>query len=134
MSIVRYTNKKTGQVALYESTSHYDPVTKQSRPIRKYLGIEDPVTGELIPSTGKPGRKKAVEKGTAGQENNAAEKVKKTTGVDYQLLYEQQKKACAEKDRQIKELRNRNKILYADLERLKETISKMLAANQISEE
>lgn len=58
MSIVKYTNKKTGVVTLYESTSHYDPETKQSRPVRKYLGREDPVTGELIPSTGKRGRKK----------------------------------------------------------------------------
>ena len=59
MSIVKYTNKKTGVVTLYESTSHYDPITKQSRPVRKYLGKEDPVTGELIPSTGKRGRKKS---------------------------------------------------------------------------
>lgn len=58
MSIVRYTNKETGVVTIYESTSHYDPVTKQSRPIRKYLGREDPVTGELIPSSGQRGRKK----------------------------------------------------------------------------
>ena len=58
MSIVRYTNKKTGVVSLYESTSCYDPVTKQSRPKRKYLGIEDPQTGELIPSTKQRGRKK----------------------------------------------------------------------------
>lgn len=57
MSIVKYTNKKTGVVTWYESTSHYDPDTKQSRPIRKYLGKEDPVTGELIPSSGKRGRK-----------------------------------------------------------------------------
>lgn len=61
MTIVRYTNKKTGVVSLYESTSHYDPETKQSRPIRKYLGREDPVTGELIPSSGKRGRKKGSE-------------------------------------------------------------------------
>lgn len=59
MSIVRYKNKKTGAVSVYESTSHYDPKTKQSRPVRKYLGREDPVTGELIPSTGKRGRQKA---------------------------------------------------------------------------
>ena len=58
MSIVRYTNKKTGVVTLYESTSHYDPETKQSRPVRKYLGVEDPETGELIPSTKQRGRKK----------------------------------------------------------------------------
>lgn len=44
----------------YESTSHYDPETKQSRPVRKYLGREDPVTGELIPSSQKRGRKKDI--------------------------------------------------------------------------
>lgn len=59
MSIVKYTNKTTGAVTWYESTSHYDPETKQSRPVRKYLGREDPVTGELIPSSGKRGRKKS---------------------------------------------------------------------------
>lgn len=58
MSIVKYTNKKTGVVSWYESTSHYDPETKQSRPTRKYLGREDPITGELIPSSRQRGRKK----------------------------------------------------------------------------
>lgn len=66
MSIVKYTNKKTGVVTWYESTSHYDPLTKQSRPIRKYLGKEDPVTGELIPSSGKRGRKSGSDKVPAG--------------------------------------------------------------------
>ena len=58
MSIVKYKNKNSGVVSWYESTSHYDPETKQSRPVRKYLGREDPATGELIPSSGKRGRKK----------------------------------------------------------------------------
>ena len=58
MSTVRYVNRKTGRVALYESTSRYDPETKQSRPIRKYLGTEDPETGELVPSSGERGRRK----------------------------------------------------------------------------
>ena len=58
-TIVKYTNKKTGAILVYESTPRYDPVTKQSRPIRKYIGREDPVTHELIPSSGKPGRPKA---------------------------------------------------------------------------
>lgn len=66
MSIVKYTNKKTGVVTLYESTSHYDPETKQSRPVRKYLGREDPVTGELIPSSGKRGRKKDAVQSAGG--------------------------------------------------------------------
>lgn len=73
MSIVKYTNKKTGVVTWYESTSHYDPETKQSRPIRKYLGKEDPVTGELIPSSGKRGRKSRSENQSSdGTTDNAA--------------------------------------------------------------
>ena len=72
MSIVKYTNKKTGVVTLYESTSHYDPETKQSRPVRKYLGREDPVTGELIPSSGKRGRKRDIPQ-EVGKASNATE-------------------------------------------------------------
>ena len=63
MSIVRYTNKKTGVVTVYESTSYYDPILKQSRPKRKYLGVEDPVTHEIIPSSGTRGRKR-IDRGT----------------------------------------------------------------------
>ena len=57
MSIVKHTDKETGRTYVYESTPHYDPATKQQRPKRKYLGMLDPVTGELIPSAGKRGRK-----------------------------------------------------------------------------
>ena len=58
MSRVRYVNKKTGWVSIYESTPYYDPVTKASRPKRKYIGYEDLITKEFVPSSGKPGRKK----------------------------------------------------------------------------
>ena len=92
MSLVRYTNKKTGVVTIYESTSHYDPVTKQSRPIRKYLGVEDPETGKIIPSSGKPGRKKAAE--------STSKPASKKEGPDYKLLYENEKKANADKEEQ----------------------------------
>ena len=124
MSLVRYTNKKTGVVTVYESTSHYDPVTKQSRPIRKYLGVEDPKTGEIIPSSGKPGRKKASDP--------TSRSVAKTDGTDYKLLYEKQKKESAEKDTRIKELENRNKLLVANLEHLRDVISKALSATGAS--
>ena len=57
MTIVHYRDKRTGRVQVYESTPHYDPKTKQSRPKRKYLGTLDPETGELVPSSGRPGRR-----------------------------------------------------------------------------
>ena len=55
-TIVKHYDKKTGKTRVYESTPHYDPVTKQSRPKRKYLGTIDIETGELIPSSGRKGR------------------------------------------------------------------------------
>ena len=119
MSLVRYTNKKTGVVTVYESTSHYDPETKQSRPIRKYLGVEDPKTGEIIPSSGKPGRKKASE--------STGRSEPKKEGTDYKLLYEKLKKELSDKDARIKALESRNKLLVMNLEHIRETITKALS-------
>ena len=116
MSIVRYVNKKTGRVALYESTSHYDPETKQSRPIRKYLGTEDPETGELIPSSGRHGRKKEPD-GSSGHSRKGKPE------TDYRLLAETLKKECMEKDARIKALEHRNQLLRSSLERIKEVVS-----------
>ena len=122
MSLVRYTNKKTGVVTVYESTSHYDPETKQSRPIRKYLGVEDPKTGKIIPSSGKPGRKKITE--------STSKPTPKKDGKDYKLLYEKEKKENADKDARIKELEKRNKLLVANLEHMRETISIALSVTE----
>lgn len=119
MSLVRYTNKKTGVVTVYESTSHYDPETKQSRPIRKYLGVEDPKTGKIIPSSGKPGRKKSSE--------STRQPASKKEGTDYKLLYEKEKKENADKEARIKILESRNKLLVANLEHMRETITKALS-------
>ena len=116
MSIVRYLNKKTGKVILYESTSHYDPVTKQSRPIRKYLGVEDPETGELIPSTGIPGRRPGP--GKEKKKNDEESKIK--------LLTERYKVEIKEKDTRIKELERENTVLKANLERIREIVNNML--------
>lgn len=90
MSIVRYTNKKTGTVTLYESTSHYDPETKQSRPRRKYLGRLDPETGELIPAVKRKKKEPGAAAGTAVDGPNPA------------LL--EKSRECAEANRRIKEL------------------------------
>lgn len=55
MSITKWKNQ-SGNVYAYETTARYDPVTKQSRPIKKYLGRVDPETGEIIKTAGKRGR------------------------------------------------------------------------------
>lgn len=118
MSIVRYINKKTGAVSVYESTSYYDPETKQSRPKRKYLGTEDPETGELIPSTGKRGRKKAKE--------GEATKKKVTQEAKYKIKYDMLLKECAEKDAKIKSLEHENKRLRVAISKLRDTASEIL--------
>ena len=118
MSIEKYTNKKTGMIAVYESTSHYDPETKQSRPVRKYLGMEDPETGELIPSSGKRGRKKT-------SENESTTKINKAV-KDYKALYEEQKNICTEMGTKIKRLEHENIVLRAGIERLRNTASEIL--------
>ena len=69
-TIVKHVDKKTGKTRVFESTPHYDPVTKQSRPIRRYLGTLDPETGELIPTSGRKGRTK-VRKDLPTDEQNA---------------------------------------------------------------
>lgn len=116
MSIVRYVNKKTGRVALYESTSHYDPETKSSRPIRKYLGTEDPETGKLIPSSGTRGRKPAAE----------TKSVKKKEEDNYKSLVESLRKENAAKDVEIKTLERKNAILRSNLEQIQRMISNIL--------
>ena len=124
MSIVRYVNKKTGVVALYESTSHYDPETKQSRPVRKYLGIEDPETGELIPSSGKRGRKK---------DGEGSERKNKTNTTEYEELYKQKCKECDEKDALIIKLERQNKKLKADIQRIRDIAQDMLNADSLKD-
>ena len=70
-TIVQHYDKKTGKTRVYESTPHYDPVTKQSRPKRKYLGTLDTETGDLIPSSGRRGRRPSSENVTAAEKNAA---------------------------------------------------------------
>lgn len=111
MSIVRYTNKTTGVVTLYESTSHYDPETKQSRPVRKYLGREDPETGELIPSTGRRGRKAGT-----GSKTTDADAVIATMRTEINDL----KKELAKKDKQIAALEQSNSDLLDALKGINE--------------
>ena len=74
-TIVQHYDKKTGKTRVYESTPHYDPVTKQSRPKRKYLGTLDTETGELIPSSGRRGRTSSSKNVTTTEEGTTSAKI-----------------------------------------------------------
>ena len=94
-TIVKHVDKKSGTTRVYESTSHYDSVTKQYRPKRKYLGTLDPETGELIPSSGRKGRTPSRKNVPTSDE--ASELVKQV---------ERLQKAAAGKDEEILSLKN----------------------------
>ena len=121
MSIVRYTNKKTGAVTLYESTSHYDPVTKQSRPIRKYLGRLDPETGELIPST-----KRKKKETTPAQASS--------TDLELKAALEEKTRECMDMARRIKVLEDEIKKLRAAMSRISIASRSILEISSVSTE
>ena len=120
MTIVKYTNKKTGTVSLYESTSHYDPVTKQSRPVRKYLGLQDPVTGELIPSSKQRGRKK-------GEDSQSAE----TESATINRITERYEAKIADLEKLVSEQKSTIKKLEAEKVSLVKKLTDLL--NEITE-
>lgn len=98
MSKVKY-KLGNGKLAVYESTSYYDPEKKQARPKRKYLGIEDPETGEFIPSTGKRGRRP---KANAPEQDNNAPCTDITRDAEV-LKLEQEVKSLKEENRALRE-------------------------------
>ena len=77
MSKVRY-RTKDGNVYVYESTPHTDPVTGKPKPIRKYLGYEDK-DGVFHESSGKRGRR--------GNPSPDAKTVE--VNIDYKQRYEE---------------------------------------------
>lgn len=116
MSRVRYVNKKTGWVSIYESTSCYDPVKKTSRPKRVYIGYEDPVTKEFVPSSGRPGRKKKDQ-----QDETARESVPENM---QDVSYQEYRKVLDE----VEKLRTENNSLKEQLLLMKKQLSRIDSA------
>ena len=87
--IYRKPKGEDGPTYAYESTSYWVKDLGQPRSTRKYLGVVDESTGEIIPSSGKRGRKS----GSNQTENNSLP----NTSSDADLL--------AAKDREIRELK-----------------------------
>ena len=117
MSLVRYTNKKTGWVSFYESKPYYDPVTKQSRPKRTYIGYEDPVTKEFVPSSHKPGRKMK----SVPQESE--QPLKHDSGSCEETIKSQQAE-IGELTAKVRELNQEVSSLKKQLDRMKTAVSR----------
>lgn len=115
MSIVKHLDKKSGRIYAYESTPHYDPRTKQQRPKRKYLGVYDPVTDQIIPSAGKRGRRPGVKdsKPREVKPKDTAESLQQlnTLTAELQLLRKKYDTCIAERDSLKRELQSANRRL-----------------------
>ena len=115
-TIVRHYDKKTGKTRVYESTPHYDPVTKQSRPKRKYLGTLDPETGELIPSSGRRGRPSSSDnKTTTTATDSSSSRIKSL------------EKSLADKNDEISALQSEIKALRATIRSFEKICSSISA-------
>ena len=113
MSVVYHTDRRSGTTYAFESTPRYDPERKQSRPIKRYLGRVDPITHEIIPTSGRRGRLKKSEDPIHEPE---------MMNRDYKERYELVK-ADAEKARMCLEQANaRNKKLESQLKRVQELL------------
>ncbi len=58
-SIIKQLNKQNGITYVYESESYWGKEKKQPRSRRKLIGKIDDETGEVVPTGGRTGRKKA---------------------------------------------------------------------------
>ena len=114
MSIVYHTNRDTGVTYAFESTPRWDPVRKQSRPTRKYLGRVDPITNEIIPSSGRRGRVKKSE-----DTINDPEMLNR----DYKERYEQVLAEAKKTSERLQESERRIRKLEKQLQRAQELLA-----------
>ena len=108
-SIVYQINKKTGAKYAFESISYWDKDKRQPRSKRKYLGKDDPETGEIIPSRGRTSHSGDTEAGT---------------GSDLARLHEE----IRDREQTIKDLRNELDELKDKYEELLDTIRMIQSA------
>ena len=103
-SVVIYTDKKSGRKYAYESVSYYDKDKKQPRNKRRLLGIVDPVTGEIVPTSRK--------------------KKSSSSDQDYQKLYDKSLKEIDQLRSRINVLESRVSDLVSENDRLSGIIRK----------
>jgi hypothetical protein len=119
MPIVKYKNQSGIEYA-YDQTSVYDPVKKQSRPVRKYLGRVDPETGEIISTKGKRGRPPKA--GKAAKHPEEASAVPGVPGEEMVRELEALRARLQEKEEENRELKERCEALMNLLSSIKEQI------------
>ena len=115
MAIIYVKNKKTGRRYAYESTSVWNPELKQPRAKRKYLGVVDEETGEIIPSSKKRGRQPNPDRENKNETNEKQAFGGRRT---YKQITEDMQKIIDARDEEIKELKAANRKLKSKLNRI----------------
>ena len=110
--IVYITNKKTNTKYAYRSESYRDPITKQPKSRRTYLGRVDPETNEIVPK---------AEKGKRNR--NPLEK--ETTPVSGKESIQSKGINLNELRRQVELLQSQHNELKQKLERIDSSISNL---------
>ena len=119
MAIIKH-KTASGITYCYDSTPKWDPVKKQARPQKKYLGRWDEETQTIIPTTGKRGRKR--------KEGNGAP----SADTQDMLLRECQEKLLQtqnelkEAKEQVSALSQKNKEYAEIIERIRKELEKIV--------
>lgn len=98
MAVIYRKNKNDGRTYAYESESFWVPELGQPRSKRKYLGVVDEATGEIIPSSGKRGRKPG-----------SKSKAKKTSSDSFNELIDMKDQKIKKLQKEIDSLRKENR-------------------------
>lgn len=107
-SVVFQHDKRSGITYAYESTSYYDKEKKQPRARRRLIGRVDPVSGQIVPTSGRKGRP-----ASSGPSAVLNEK------------YEQLRKECSDKDNQLSALNSEIFSLRKENRQLKELLGRI---------
>lgn len=113
--IYRKPKGEDGPTYAYETTSYWVPELKQPRSTRKYLGVVDESTGEIIPTSGKRGRKPGTKvKSSVPAQSSSSD-------------------AVVEKDQQIKSLREEIAFLRKENRQYRELLNRIHTISKTDE-
>lgn len=127
MAIIKQYRPDRDVTYCYESVSYWDPELKQARSKRKLIGKLDPETGEIVPTSGKPGRKKGSKNKSREEKAQDHQQVADAMNDHYRSLYEKQKDKNEQLREEVKALKKSLSALEKERNQLLNTMEKAVA-------
>ena len=128
MAIINLYNKKLNVTYVYDSVSYWDKDLKQPRSKRKLIGKRDPVTNEIIPTSGRGRRQNAdapSEKKSVHSDSSADLKYEKCLDREKDTTIQEQKK-------QIADLQSRLRACLSAMKQAESLLNKTSSGNDIN--